>query len=62
MKLKDAHLFHRVYPNLPLNERSNAIAVINNEPVNWKVARLEIEAGTEVGGKILEQLKNLKLI
>ena len=61
-ELKDSHLFLRVYPNIPLNERKNTIAVIGDEPVSWKIARLEIEAGTKVGGKILEQLKRLEII
>ena len=54
--------FFRVYPNLPLNERGNVCAVVNNEPVSWRIAKLEIENNTEVGIEILEQLIRLEII
>ena len=60
--IENAERFHRVYANLPLGLREDIIAVIDGEPVTWKVARLEISAGTAAGEKILEFLIKLDLI
>lgn len=61
MKIDDAR-FHRVYANLPLVERDVPIVVINDEPISWRVARLEIEGRTKMGKKILGQLAKLGFI
>lgn len=55
--------FFGVYPNLPLNERGNVCAVVNaDEPVSWKIAKLEIEHDTKIGEEILAQLVRMDLI
>ena len=54
--------FYKVYNNLPLNLREEVILVINDEPLTWKVARLEIDANTNVSKIILEKLDALKFI
>jgi hypothetical protein len=54
--------FYKIYGNLPLNLRDEVIAVIDNEPMSWKVARLEIDGETKLGSKILEILEKLKII
>ena len=60
--LKNSERFFRVYPNLPLGERANACAIVDNEPVSWKIAKMEIEYNTKIGEKILEQLIGMELI
>ena len=60
--LKNAERFFKVYSGLPLEERSNPVAVIDDEPISWKLAHEEISNGTERGEKILKMLIGLKII
>jgi len=48
--------FHKLYPNLPINERENVCCIIDNEPVSWKLAKMYIERNTEEGAKIIKEL------
>jgi len=54
--------FYKVYNNLPLNIREEVIIVIDNEPITWKIARLEIDGSTELSDVILEKLEALQII
>lgn len=54
--------FFKVYANLPLNLREEIILVINNEPITWKIAFLEISNDTKLGEEILTKLEALQLI
>ncbi|HCM82725.1 MAG: hypothetical protein UW37_C0018G0011 [Candidatus Gottesmanbacteria bacterium GW2011_GWA2_44_17] len=54
--------FYKVYNNLPLNLREEVILVINDEPITWKVARLEIDGNTNLSKIILDKLDALKFI
>jgi hypothetical protein len=54
--------FYKVYNNLPLNLRDEVVLVIQNEPVTWKVARLEVDQDTELSRTILEKLAALGVI
>lgn len=54
--------FHKVYNNLPLNIRDEVILVLNNEPITWKVARLEIDNDTKLSSTILNKLQALGVI
>ena len=54
--------FFKVYVNLPLNLREEVILVVDNEPITWKVAYLEISGDTRLGKQILEKLAFLKFI
>jgi len=54
--------FFKVYNNLPLEEREMPIIVLDNNPISWKLAYIEISNNTERGKKILEKLLELKLI
>ncbi|MDO8656759.1 MAG: hypothetical protein Q7K45_05975 [Nanoarchaeota archaeon] len=49
--------FVRVYANLPVPERSQVVAVINDKPYSWDVAYAEISNNTELGNKILKKMK-----
>ncbi len=60
--LKDAERFFKVYFGLPIEERSNPIVVINDEPINWKLANEEITNETLRGKKILKTLIDLEII
>lgn len=54
--------FFTLYANLPINLRSEIIAVIDNEPISWKVAYREISASTKLGDRLLEWLLKMQFI
>lgn len=54
--------FFKIYANLPINLRSEIILVINDEPITWRVAHLEISNKTPLGKKMLQKLKALHII
>lgn len=58
--LKDR--FYKVYNNLPLGVRDEVILVLKNEPISWKVAKLEIDNTTRLSTEILEKLVSLRFI
>ena len=60
--MKYAKSFLKSYANLPFNSRREIIAVIDDEPIAWNVAKIEIENKTELGSKILEKLVNMGII
>ena len=54
--------FFKVYANLPLNLREEIIIVIDDKPISWRVAYLEISNNTKLGKRILEKLDALEAI
>lgn len=54
--------FLKVYANLPLSVRDEIILVFEGKPLTWNVAYLEVKINTEIGTKILKELRELKLI
>lgn len=54
--------FLQIYANLPLNQRTEIVVVVNNEPLTWNAARIEIENDTQKGKEILEKLVVLGII
>jgi len=60
MNLKER--FYNVYNNLPLNLREEVILVMNEEPITWKVAKLEIDNETKLSTTILEKMEALQFI
>ena len=54
--------FYKVYSNLPINLREEIVVIINNEPITWQVARLEIDGETKLGEEILNKLEELRII
>lgn len=55
-------LFLQIYANLPLESRKEVIAVLDNEPITWAAARIEIENDTQAGQKILDFLAEAQII
>ncbi|MFB6208794.1 MAG: hypothetical protein ABEJ56_01500 [Candidatus Nanohaloarchaea archaeon] len=51
--------FMDVYTNLPPEERDKTVVIINDEPINWHMARRNIEnktpLGKKTGKKLIEQ-------
>lgn len=54
--------FLKVYANLPLNYREEVVLVLDNQPISWNVAYLEISSDTKLGEVILDKLEALKFI
>ncbi|MCR4324091.1 MAG: hypothetical protein NUV69_00180 [Candidatus Curtissbacteria bacterium] len=54
--------FLQVYANLSLNQRNEIVIVIDNEPLTWNAARIEVENDTEKGKEILDKLEKLGII
>ena len=54
--------FLQIYANLPLAHRSEIIIVVDNEPLTWNVAKIEIENDTPKGKEILEKLVKMKIL
>jgi len=42
--------------------RNEIVVVIDNEPLTWNAARIEVDSHTEKGKQILEILLKLKII
>lgn len=54
--------FLAAYANLPLSVRKEIIWVLDEEPITWDVAYLEVRNNTERGRIILEKLSQLNLV
>jgi len=54
--------FLQIYANLPLAQRNEIIVVVDNEPLTWNAARIEIENDTQKGKEILEKLVQLGIL
>lgn len=54
--------FYKIYNNLPLPLREEVVIVIDDEPISWKVARLEIDNDTKLGEQILGKLEALGVL
>lgn len=54
--------FLKVYANLPLGIREEIILVLEEKPITWNVAYLEVNNDTKLAEIILEKLEELKII
>jgi len=54
--------FLRAYANLPLNTRKEIILVLEEQPITWEVAYLEVKNNTSNSEKILKKLEELGII
>ncbi|GAG34285.1 unnamed protein product [marine sediment metagenome] len=54
--------FLQTYANLPLALRKEIIVVVDEEPLTWNAAKIEIENDTQKGKEILEKLFRLKIL
>lgn len=54
--------FLQGYANLPLAQRKEIIVVVDDEPLTWNSARIEIENDTQKGKEILEKLAQLGIL
>ncbi|MFH1413187.1 MAG: hypothetical protein ABIG10_04180 [bacterium] len=54
--------FLKVYANLPINLRKDIVLVLDNEPITWNVAFVEIDNNTKLGERIFDKLVKLNII
>jgi len=54
--------FLQIYANLPLNQRNEIVVVVDDEPLTWNAAKIEIENNTQKGREILDKLVSLGII
>ena len=54
--------FLQTYANLPLAFRKEITVVIDEEPLTWNAAKIEIDNNTKKGKEILEKLFRLKIL
>lgn len=54
--------FHQIYANLPLSLRNEIVVVIDDEPLTWNAAKIEIENNTKKGKEILEKLIKMEIV
>jgi hypothetical protein len=54
--------FFAIYSNLPLNVRDDIVLVLDQRPITWNVAYLEIISEGEKTNQILKDLVELDLI
>lgn len=54
--------FLKVYADIPLNLRGETIAVLDEGPISWNAAFIEIKNKTGKGAKILKTLHKLQII
>ena len=55
-------IFLRVYANLPLGLRGEIILVLEDRPISWNVAYVEVYNNTEKSIKILKKLEEIGII
>lgn len=60
MNLKERFL--KIYSNIPLSLRKETILVLDNEPLTWNVAYIEVFNNTPKSREILQKLEELKII
>ena len=54
--------FYQIYADLPLGSRDEILVVVDNEPITWRVAWIEIERETKKGKQILDLLGKMEIL
>jgi hypothetical protein len=54
--------FMKVYANIPLNVREEIILVLDDKPITWNVAYVEVKNDTKNAKRILDALVEMELI
>ena len=54
--------FFKVYSNVPIEERSHVVVVIEGQPISWALAYQEVKNNTGTGQKVLKVLEELDII
>jgi len=62
MTLPRKEKFNKIYANLPLGVRQEIILTVDNQPITWNVAFIEVQNDTPISKEILEKLEKLNII
>lgn len=54
--------FLKIYSNLPIKTREEIIVVIEDKPISWNVAYIEVKNNTKLGEEILLKLKKMDIL
>jgi hypothetical protein len=54
--------FLKRYANIPLGLREDTIVLINDEPISWNTAMIEIKSDSEIGKQVIKILRKWKII
>lgn len=54
--------FNEIYANLPLGSRTQIVVIIDNEPLTWNSARVEIDSNSPKTQEILDKLEMIGLL
>ncbi|MEK7528241.1 MAG: hypothetical protein AAB592_00555 [Patescibacteria group bacterium] len=54
--------FLKIYANVPLGVRKEIILTLDDQPISWDVAFIEVNSDTEKSKIILEKLEKLGII
>lgn len=54
--------FLQIYANLPLAVRNEIIVLLDDEPLTWNAARIEVENETKKGEEILKKLVEMGIL
>ena len=60
--MDNTSIFQKIYANLPLNARQEIVVIIDDEPLTWNSAKVEIDNNTQKGEEILEKLSSMGLL
>jgi len=54
--------FLKIYADLPIGVRTEIILILDNQPLTWNSAYLEVLNSTPLSKEILEKLSKLEII
>ena len=54
--------FLKAYSNLPIKTREEIIVVIDDKPISWNAAYIEVKGNTKLGEEILEKLRKMGIL
>jgi len=58
----DDSRFIKVYANLPDKLREQIVVVIDDKPMTWNAAFIEVKNQTLLGKRILEKLEKMEIV
>lgn len=58
----DYSRFHQVYANIPMKIREQIVVVIDDKPLSWNAAFVEIDQQTKLGAEIYNKLVEMDII
>lgn len=59
---KEDWKFYKSYANIPIGLRSEICCVVDNEPMTFRVVKLELDNKTEMGFRAVEQMSRLGIL